>query len=151
MDELPRYMRWLTRITYTVLLMGAIWMLIAPHHHPVLLGIVFGVSISCISMYYLGYKVKKLTDAAAEGRKYRGGIGFSWRVIAAIGTVVVAIEFPYEVNLQVLLACIVIAPLILLVLGITFNIKSSKEEMAYFQKKRQDAVGSLEERSKKDA
>ncbi len=151
MSELPKYMRWLTRVTYTVLAIGAGWMLIAPHHHPVLLGIVFGISISCMSAYYLGYRVRTITDAAAEGRKFRGGLGFSWRAIAAVLAVVVAIEFPYEVNLQALLACLVVAPFILLVFGIFFNLRESKAETARFEEKRQEKARLAEERGEKDA
>ncbi|MCQ4088119.1 ATP synthase subunit I [Saccharibacillus sp. JS10] len=151
MSELPKYMRWLTRVTYIMLAIGAVWMLIAPHHHPILLGIVFGVSISCMSAYYLGYRVRKITDAAAEGRKFRGGLGFSWRAIAAIAAVVVAIEFPHEVNLQALLSCLVIAPFILLIFGIVFNLKESKAETARFEQKRLEKERLAAERGEKDA
>lgn len=151
MSELPKYMRWLTRVTYTMLAIGAVWMLIAPHHHPVLLGIIFGVSISCMSAYYLAYRVRKITDAAAEGRKFRGGLGFSWRAIAAIGALVVAIEFPHEVNLQALLGSLVVAPFILLIFGIVFNLKGSREETARFEAMRQEKARLAEERGEKDA
>ncbi|WP_172196352.1 ATP synthase subunit I [Saccharibacillus qingshengii] len=150
-SELPKYMRLLTRVTYTVLLIGAVWMLIAPHHHPVVLGIGLGASVSCMSAYYLGYKVRKITEAAAEGRKSRGGLGFSLRALAAIGAIVVAIEFPHEVNLQALLGSLVVAPFILLIAGIAANREESRAEMALFEERRKEKARLAEERGEKNA
>ncbi|OWA36148.1 hypothetical protein B9G55_09860 [Saccharibacillus sp. O16] len=150
-SELPKYMRWLTRVTYTLLAIGACWMLIAPHHHPVLLGIVFGTSVSCMSAYYLGYRVRKITDAVSEGRKARGGLGFAWRAIAAIAALVVAVEFPHEVNLIALMASLTAAPVILLIIGILITQKESKAESARFEQKRLEKQRLAEERGEKDA
>ncbi|MDO3412119.1 ATP synthase subunit I [Saccharibacillus sp. CPCC 101409] len=150
-SELPKYMRWLTRITYTLLAIGAVWMLIAPHHHPVILGIVLGTSVSCMSAYYLGYRVRKITDAVSEGRKARGGLGFAWRAIAAIAALVVAIEFPHEVNLIALMASLSAAPIILLIVGILITRKESKAESLYFEEKRREKEKLAKERGEKDA
>ncbi|CAM4243855.1 ATP synthase subunit I [Saccharibacillus endophyticus] len=151
MNELTRYMRWLTRITYVLLAIGAVWMLIAPHHHPVLMGLILGLSISCLSSYFLLYKVRRMTDAAAEGRRVRGGIGFVWRALAAVGGIVVAIEFPREINLQALLASMVAAPFILLIVGIFINRKESQAEMARFAERREEVEQLTGERGEKDA
>ncbi|NGZ76159.1 ATP synthase subunit I [Saccharibacillus alkalitolerans] len=150
-SELPKYMRWLTRVTYTLLAIGACWMLIAPHHHPVVLGIVFGASVSCMSAYYLGYRVRKITDAVSEGRKARGGLGFAWRALAAVAAIVVAIEFPHEVNLIALMASLAAAPVILLLVGIFVTHKASKAESVYFEQKRIEKERMAEERGEKDA
>ncbi|CAM3344497.1 MULTISPECIES: ATP synthase subunit I [Saccharibacillus] len=150
-SELPKYMRWLTRVTYTLLAIGACWMLIAPHHHPVVLGIVFGASVSCMSAYYLGHRVRKITDAVSEGRKARGGLGFAWRAIAAIAALVVAIEFPHEVNLIALMASLVAAPIILLIVGILITRKDTKAEALYFEQKRREKEKLAEERGEKNA
>ncbi len=151
MNELTRYMRWLTRITYVLLAIGAIWMLIAPHHHPVLMGIILGLSISFLSSHFLLYKVRKMTDAMEEGRKVRGGIGFVWRALVAVGGVVIAIEFPHEINLQALVASMVASPFILLIVGIFITRKESKVEMARFAERRKEKEQLAGERGEKDA
>ena len=69
MSELTRYRRWMTVSIMYFLMICFLAAAFMPRVETIALGLALGTGISWINAFYLGYKVRKMSDDAAEGNE----------------------------------------------------------------------------------
>ncbi|MNC47892.1 ATP synthase I chain [compost metagenome] len=125
MSELARYRRWMTVSVMYILMICFLTAAFAPRLETIALGLALGVSISLINAFYLGYKVRKMSDDAAEGNLKRVNLGFLTRAALAVLGIYISMRFPQYFNTYAVAGGLAIAQFSLLIIGI---IMSSKAE-----------------------
>lgn len=124
MSELTRYRRLMIATVLYVLMICFLTAAFVPTLEAVALGLALGAVISLINALYLGYKVKKVADGAAEGNLKRVNLGFLTRAALAMLGVFISMRFPQYFNTYAVAGGLVIAQFSLLIIGI---IKSRRE------------------------
>jgi len=95
-----------------------------PRVETIALGLALGTVISWINASYLGRKVRRMLDGAAEGNLKRVNLGFLTRAALAVLAVFVAMQYPQYFNLYAVVAGLVIAQFSLLFIGILLSRKA---------------------------
>ncbi|MFD1179165.1 ATP synthase subunit I [Paenibacillus puldeungensis] len=123
MDELSKYSRALTAGTLGFLTLCFIGGALLPDYLSILLGMALGASVSWINSYYLGRKVRRVLDIAAEGTGKRVNMGFLTRAALAVLAVFAAMQYPHYLNVYAVAGGLAFAQLYLLFIGIRFSRK----------------------------
>ncbi|WP_458124336.1 ATP synthase subunit I [Paenibacillus sp. Z3-2] len=124
MSELTRYRRSMTVFIMYLLMVCFLTAAFMPRLETIALGLALGAAISLINAIYLGYKVKKVADGAAEGNLKRVNLGFLTRAALAVLGIFISMRYPQYFNIYAVAGGLVIAQFSLLIIGI---IKSRKE------------------------
>ncbi|WP_458462230.1 ATP synthase subunit I [Paenibacillus sp.] len=124
MSELTRYRRLMIATVMYVLMICFLVAALVPSLEAIALGLALGAVISLINALYLGYKVKKVADGAANGNLKRVNLGFLTRAALAVLGIFISMRFPQYFNTYAVAGGLVIAQFSLLIIGI---IKSRKE------------------------
>lgn len=95
-----------------------------PRVETIALGLALGTVISWINASYLGRKVRRMLDGAAEGNLKRVNLGFLTRAALAVLAVFVAMQYPQYFNLYAVVVGLVIAQFSLLFIGILLSRKA---------------------------
>lgn len=124
MSELTRYRRWMTASVMYVLMICFLTAAFVPRLETIALGLALGAGISWINAFYLGYKVRKMSDDAAEGNLKRVNLGFLTRAALAVLGIYVSMRFPHFFNTYAVAGGLVIAQFSLLIIGIIMSRKT---------------------------
>ncbi|WMT40710.1 ATP synthase subunit I [Paenibacillus sp. D2_2] len=124
MDELSKYRRALTIGTLILLTLCFLGGALLPEHQSILLGLALGAGVSWLNSYYLGRKVRQVSEAAVSGGSKRLSMGFLTRAALAILAVYAALKNPQYLNVYAVAGGLVFAQLYLLIVGIRFSRKS---------------------------
>lgn len=124
MSELTRYRRWMTVFIMYFLMICFLAAAFLPRVETIALGLALGTVISWINASYLGRKVRRMLDGAAEGNLKRVNLGFLTRAALAVLAVFVAMQYPQYFNLYAVVAGLVIAQFSLLFIGILLSRKA---------------------------
>ncbi|RKP47314.1 ATP synthase subunit I [Cohnella endophytica] len=115
--DLPAMLRRLTRITFFFLSIGCIGFAVWPDYKPYFGGFMIGVIGGLIGSFHLAWKVSRIGDLAAAGRKSRSGLGFLSRAAIGVLAALVSVE-GLHFNLAATAAGILALPLVTLLLGL---------------------------------
>ncbi|MCZ1264135.1 MULTISPECIES: ATP synthase subunit I [Paenibacillus] len=124
MSELTRYRRWMTVFIMYFLMICFLAAAFLPRVETIALGLALGTVISWINASYLGRKVRRMLDGAAEGNLKRVNLGFLTRAALAVLAVFVAMQYPQYFNLYAVVVGLVIAQFSLLFIGILLSRKA---------------------------
>lgn len=124
MDDLSLQVRKVTRISLFFLSICFLAWALLPKYEAVLAGIVIGCCAGIINQLHLGWKVSRIADAAAQGRKSRAPLGFFTRAAIAVLAVVIATQY-FHFSLIATIIGLFIPQLATLILGI-LSVCSSK-------------------------
>ncbi|WP_027094319.1 ATP synthase subunit I [Cohnella thermotolerans] len=117
MDELPALLKRVSRIAFFFLSMGCLGWAIWPGYKSVFGGFLIGAIGGLFISWHLAWKVVRLGDAAASGRKPRSGLGFLTRACIGLLAGVVSVRM-LEFNLAATVVGLITAPMATLLLGI---------------------------------
>ncbi|MGQ8873543.1 ATP synthase subunit I [Paenibacillus sp. TSA_86.1] len=121
MSELARYRRSMTVFVMYVLMICFLAAAFMPRVETIALGLALGTGISWINAFYLGYKVRKMSDEAAEGNLKRVNLGFLTRAALAVLGIFLSMRFPQYFNTYAVAGGLVIAQFSLLIIGIIYS------------------------------
>ncbi|MNI48397.1 ATP synthase I chain [compost metagenome] len=124
MDELSKYSRALTVGTLGFLTLCFLGGALLPEYQSIALGMALGGGVSWFNAYYLGRKVRQVSEAALAGNSKRFNMGFLTRTAMAVLSVYVAMKYPQLFNLYAVAGSLAFAQLFLLFVGIRFSRKS---------------------------
>ncbi|MNM61572.1 ATP synthase I chain [compost metagenome] len=124
MDELSKYSRALTVGTLGFLMLCFLGGALLPEYQSIALGMALGGGVSWFNAYYLGRKVRQVSEAAVAGQMKRLNMGFLTRTAMAVLSVYVAMKYPQHFNLYAVAGSLAFAQLFLLFVGIRFSRKS---------------------------
>ncbi|MFC9711109.1 MULTISPECIES: ATP synthase subunit I [Paenibacillus] len=124
MSELTRYRRWMTVFIMYFLMICFLAAAFLPRVETIALGLALGTVISWINASYLGRKVRRMLDGAAEGNLKRVNLGFLTRAALAVLAIFMAMQYPQYFNLYAVVAGLVIAQFSLLFIGILLSRKA---------------------------
>lgn len=124
MSELTRYRRWMTVFIMYFLMICFLAAAFLPRVETIALGLALGTVISWINASYLGRKVRRMLDGAAEGNLKRVNLGFLTRAALAVLAIFVAMQYPQFFNLYAVVVGLVIAQFSLLFIGILLSRKA---------------------------
>ncbi|MNU86012.1 ATP synthase I chain [compost metagenome] len=126
MNELTKYRRVLTMLTLYFLALCLLVAAFLPSYRSVALGLILGSSVSFINILYLGYKVKKVTEAVASNKAgNRSGMGFGVRAALSILAVMLALKAPGYFNVIAVAGSLVLAQFLILFIGFRFSRKEN--------------------------
>ncbi|MBP2001822.1 ATP synthase protein I [Paenibacillus shirakamiensis] len=126
MSELPKYRKVLTMLTLYFVALCLLLAALMPSYRSVPQGLILGSVVSWINAYYLGYKVMKVTDAAASGQSARRmGMGFGVRAALSILAVMMTVKLPMYFNVFAVVGSLVLAQFLILFIGIRFSKSNS--------------------------
>ncbi|CAM3698948.1 ATP synthase subunit I [Cohnella lubricantis] len=117
MDELPALLKRVSRIAFFFLSMGCLGWVILPGYKPVFGGFLIGVIGGLAISWHLAWKLVRLGDAAAAGRKPRSGLGFLTRACIGLLAGVVSVR-TLEFDLAATAAGLIVPSMATLLLGI---------------------------------
>lgn len=116
-DDLPSMLRRVTRITFFFLSIGCIGLAVWSDYKPIFGGFMIGAIGGLLGSYHLAWKVSRIGDLAAAGRKSRMGFGFLSRAAIGVLAALVSVE-RLHFNLAATAAGILALPLVTLLLGL---------------------------------
>ncbi|CAM2929590.1 ATP synthase subunit I [Paenibacillus sediminis] len=126
MNELSKYRRVLTMLTLYFLALCFLVAAFLPSYRSIALGLILGSSVSLINVIYLGYRVRKVTEAVASGKAgKRSGLGFGVRAALSILVVFVAMKKPEYFNVIAVAGSLVLAQFLILFIGFGFSRKEN--------------------------
>ncbi|MGC5774423.1 ATP synthase subunit I [Paenibacillus pabuli] len=121
MSELTRYRRWMTVFIMYFLMICFLAAAFLPRVETIALGLALGTVTSWINASYLGRKVRRMLDGAAEGNLKRVNLGFLTRAALAVLAIFMAMQYPQYFNLYAVVVGLVIAQFSLLFIGILLS------------------------------
>ncbi|MEC0129266.1 ATP synthase subunit I [Paenibacillus pabuli] len=124
MSELTRYRRWMTVFIMYFLMICFLAAAFLPRVETIALGLALGTVTSWINASYLGRKVRRMLDDAAEGNLKRVNLGFLTRAALAVLAIFMAMQYPQYFNLYAVVVGLVIAQFSLLFIGILLSRKA---------------------------
>ncbi|KQY92097.1 hypothetical protein ASD24_22585 [Paenibacillus sp. Root52] len=123
MSELTRYRRGMIATVMYVMMICFLTAAFVPSLEAIALGLALGAAISLINALYLGHKVKKVADGAAEGNLKRVNLGFLTRAALAVLGIFISMRYPQYFNTYAVAGGLVIAQFSLLIIGIVMSRK----------------------------
>ncbi|WP_025681508.1 ATP synthase subunit I [Paenibacillus massiliensis] len=128
MSETNRFQRALWVVALFFIALCFLVSALMPHHRDVGHGLVLGTIVSCLNVFHMSFKTRKVLDAAAgESRKKVFGTGFIFRAATSILALVLALEFPWYFNEIAVAASLVSGHLALLVIAIIFSLREDQK------------------------
>lgn len=117
MDDLPVLLKRVSRIAFFFLSMGCLGWAIWPGYQNVFGGFMIGAIGGLAISWHLAWKLVRLGDAAASGRKPRSGLGFLTRACIGLLAGVVSVR-TLDFNLAATAAGLIVSPMATLLLGL---------------------------------
>lgn len=126
MNELTKYRVVVIRVALVFVALCLVISALLPAHRTIANGLILGTGVSCLNVLHLGYKVRKLTNAAAGSGRPGMGIGFGVRIATSILAVLLPMKYPQFLDEIAVLSSLVFAHFLLFILGIVYSIREER-------------------------
>jgi len=118
MDELSIRLKTVQRVVIFFLSFCFLAWAVIPGYRPLFAGWIIGTAVSMLNARYLAWKIRTLSDAALEGKRRRGGLGFGTRAAIAVLAIWAVYKFPEHVSIWTTVTGLIFVQLATLLLGI---------------------------------
>lgn len=117
MNDLSVYLKTIYRISLSLFSVCLLVWAVIPEYRSLVAGLMLGMLVSLLNIWYLSMKIRQLSALAREGTRRRFNLGFLTRASMAVLAVMFAVKLE-QIDLAATIVGLFYAPSAILVLGI---------------------------------